>query len=136
MKYLRIKRKKDFTKILRVGKRAHAQSLTVVYLPSDRTRFAVCVGKKYGKSVVRNRLKRLLREAFRSNAECLSIHCSVLLIPREAKEYSYAAFARDIGKIFRKEKLTAHCGGQPCKEQCGVPCEQPAQEKEDAPLSR
>ena len=69
MKYLRIKRKKDFTKILRVGKRAHAETLTIVWMPSDETRFAVCVGKKYGKSVVRNRIKRLLREAFRSNAE-------------------------------------------------------------------
>ena len=76
-------------------------------MPSDETRFAVCVGKKYGKSVVRNRIKRLLREAFRSNAECLGISCSMLLIPRAAKEYSYAAFARDVGKIFRREKLTA-----------------------------
>ncbi len=107
MKYLRIKRKKDFTKILRVGKRAHAESLTIVWMPSDETKFAVCVGKKYGKSVVRNRIKRLLREAFRSNAECLAISCSFLLIPRAAKEYSYAAFARDVGKIFRREKLTA-----------------------------
>ena len=46
MKYLRIKRAKDFTKILRVGKRAHAESLTIVWMPSDKTRFAVCVGKK------------------------------------------------------------------------------------------
>ena len=112
MKYLRIKRKKDFTRILRVGKRAHAESLTIVWMPSDETRFAVCVGKKYGKSVVRNRLKRLLREAFRSNAECLSISCSVLLIPRAAKEYSYAAFARDVGKLFRREKLTADRNGR------------------------
>ena len=125
MKYLRIKRKKDFTKILRVGKRAHAQSLTVVYLPSDRTRFAVCVGKKYGKSVVRNRLKRLLREAFRSNAECLSIPCDVLLIPRAAKEYSDAAFARDVGKIFRKEKLAAPRAEGSAQAQCGSSCEDP-----------
>lgn len=130
MKTLRIKKKKDFAKILRVGKRAHAESLTVVYMPSERTRVAVCVGKKYGKSVVRNRIKRLLREAFRSNAECFGIPCSVLLIPRAAKEYSYAAFARDIAKIIRKEKLAlprpAGSGGA----QRGVSCTVPAQELE------
>ncbi|HIZ63305.1 MAG TPA: ribonuclease P protein component [Firmicutes bacterium] len=122
MKYLRIKRKKDFTKILRVGKRAHAESLTIVWMPSDKTQFAVCVGKKYGKSVVRNRIKRLLREAFRSNAECLGISCSMLLIPRAAKEYSYAAFARDVGKIFRKEKLARPHAEKPAGEECTVSC--------------
>ena len=133
MKYLRIKRKKDFTKILRVGKRAHAETLTIVWMPSDETRFAVCVGKKYGKSVVRNRIKRLLREAFRSNAECLSISCSMLLIPRAAKEYSYAAFARDVGKIFRKEKLTAPEGGGDPRAKQGVP-QKDAQKKVETGL--
>ena len=120
MKYLRIKRAKDFTKILRVGKRAHAESLTIVWMPSDETRFAVCVGKKYGKSGVRNRIKRLLREAFRSNAECLGISCCILLIPRAAKEYSYAAFARDVGKIFRREKLVRPHAGTPAEEKRAV----------------
>ena len=133
MKYLRIKRKKDFTKILRVGKRAHAETLTIVWMPSDETRFAVCVGKKYGKSVVRNRIKRLLREAFRSNAECLDISCSMLLIPRAAKEYSYAAFARDVGKIFRKEKLTAPEGGGDPRAKQGVP-QKDAQKKVETGL--
>lgn len=104
MKYLRLKRKKDITKILKSGKRAHGASLTLVYLPAKQTAMAVCVGKKYGKSTVRNRIKRLLREAFRVQGE-FTRPCGVLLIPRVAEEYSYAEFARDIGKLLRKERL-------------------------------
>ena len=51
MKYLRIKKKKEFSKILKNGRRAHAEHLTIVYLPDKVRKMAVCVGKKYGKSV-------------------------------------------------------------------------------------
>lgn len=105
MKFLRVKKKKEFTKILKSGKRAHAETLTIVYFPSDRPKSAVCVGKKFGKSVVRNRIKRLLREAFRMQAEKISPHYSILLIPRVAEEYSFASFQRDIGKLLKKECL-------------------------------
>lgn len=104
MKYFRIKAKKDFEKILKNGKRAHADSVTVIYVKDKRLNMAVCVGKKYGKSVKRNAIKRLLREAFRGYSECLQ-PCSVLLIPRVKEEYSYLAFARDLKKIFTKERL-------------------------------
>ena len=104
MNYLRLKRKKDITKILKSGKRAHATSLTLVYFPAKQTAMAVCVGKKYGKSTVRNKIKRLLREAFRVQGE-LTHPCELLLIPRVAEEYSYHEFVRDIAKLLKKERL-------------------------------
>ena len=106
MKYRKVKKKKDFRKILSTGKRAYGATLTVVYLPSAETAMAVCVGKKYGKSVQRNRIKRLLREAFRTLEASLKTECSFLLIPRVAEEYSFAAFKRDLGGILKREKLT------------------------------
>lgn len=105
MKYFRIKKKKDFSKILKSGKRAHSETLTIVYFPSRRAEVAVCVGKKYGKSVMRNRIKRLLREAFRSNAEKVRAPYSFLLIPKCSDTYSFSAFSRDVGKILKREKL-------------------------------
>ena len=104
MQYLRIKKKKQFSKLLKGGKRAHSELLTIIYLPDNEKKMAVCVGKKYGKSVVRNRIKRLLREAYRANAERLS-PTAMLLIPKVAEEYSFAAFSREIARLFRKEKL-------------------------------
>ena len=104
MKYLRIKKKKEFSRLLKNGKRAHADHLTIVYLLDKERKMAVCVGKKYGKSVVRNRIKRLLREAYRDRAEKLK-PCAMLIIPRAAEEYSFHAFAKDLTRLFRKEKL-------------------------------
>lgn len=105
MKYLRLKKKKEITRILKTGKRAFSGSLTVVYFPAERTKMAVCVGKKFGKSVKRNRIKRLLREVFRGYAESICPKGAFLLIPKERESYSYGVFRRDLEFILKKERL-------------------------------
>ena len=105
MKFFPLKKKKDFLKALKTGKRIYMSTLTLVYLPALEPRFAVCVGKKYGKSVERNKIKRLLREAFRCHAEKVKEPCSILLLPKVAKDYSFEKFQRDIGSAFKKERL-------------------------------
>ena len=100
----RLKKNKEIEKVYRNGKRAFSQTITLVYFPAKETRFAVCVGKKYGKSVERNRIKRLLREAFAPFGDKIR-PSYVLLIPKVAKEYAYAGFARDLNALFTREKL-------------------------------
>ena len=65
----RLRRRKDFLACYQEGK-AYAQAHLLLYVrpqPSGR-RFGFVVGKKVGKAVVRNRVKRRLRAACR---ECL-----------------------------------------------------------------
>ncbi len=105
MRYLRLKKQKEFSVVLRSGKRVYQGSVTMMILPAKQLKFAVCVGKRYGKSVARNRIKRLLREAFRPFYEKIISPCFILLIPRVASEYTLNAFSRDMKKILEREKL-------------------------------
>ncbi len=105
MQYQRIKKQADIQKMFNKGKRAFSPSLTLLYRPADTTGMAISVGKRHGKSVQRNRIKRLLREAFRLNVDKIQGSYSFILIPKVLEEYSLATFERDLQCIIKKEKL-------------------------------
>lgn len=104
MNYVKIKKNKDYQKLFQKGKRAFSSSLTILYEKSNKTGMGICIGKKYGKSVQRNRIKRLLRAAFYPEADKIK-DVNVLLLPKVAEEYSFETFQRDIQYLFKKEKL-------------------------------
>ena len=105
MKYLRLKKQADFQKLFHKGKRAFSPSLTVVYTPSEKTRMGIFVGKRHGKSVQRNRIKRLLRESFRRTQGDMKGNYSFVLIPKVCDKYTYETFERHLRWIIKKENL-------------------------------
>lgn len=105
MKYLRLKKQADFQKLFGRGKRAFSPSLTLLYRPSDKTRMGISLGKKHGKAVKRNRIKRLLREAFRAEMGEMKGKYSVVLVPKVAEEYSLETYKAHLRWIIQKEKL-------------------------------
>ncbi|MBP3433704.1 MAG: ribonuclease P protein component [Clostridia bacterium] len=105
MKYFRLKKQADFQKLFQKGKRAFSPSLTMIYRPSDKTTMGISIGKRHGKSVQRNRIKRLLREAFRLTADQMKGSYAIVLIPKVCEKYSFETFKRHIECMIRKEKL-------------------------------
>lgn len=105
MKYLRIKKQADFQRLFQKGKRAFSPSLTLLYVPAPKMRMGISVGKKHGKSVQRNRIKRLVREAFRLNQDKMQGTYSFIILPKVNKEYSFKIFERDLQWMIKKEKL-------------------------------
>ncbi len=105
MKYLRLKKQADFQRLFKKGKRAFSSSLTMVYSPAKKTTMGISVGKKHGKSVMRNRIKRLLREAFSANVDKMQGTYAFVLIPKVQDEYSFQTFERHIRCMIQKENL-------------------------------
>ena len=105
MKYLRLKKQSDFQKLFKKGKRAFSSSLTVIYNPSSKMTMGISIGKKHGKSVKRNRIKRLLREAFRAVQPEIQGTYNLVLLPKVCEEYSFQTYVKHLQWMIKKEKL-------------------------------
>ena len=105
MKYYRLKKQADFQRLFNKGKRAFTATLSIVYRPCEKMTMGISVGKKHGKSVQRNRIKRLLREAFRAVQGEMKNTYTVVLIPKISEEYSVKNFERQLRWIIQKEKM-------------------------------
>ena len=69
-KAARVLRRREFLAVQQRGERLYAGKLVVLALPAgqDRPRIGVTVPGKVANAVIRNRIKRWVREAFRSVA--------------------------------------------------------------------
>ncbi len=86
-----------------------ANKLLIIYILKNKygyNRVGFTVSKKVGKSVIRNRVKRLLRESYRLNEEKILQGYDIIFIARNtASKASYKEIENAMMHLFRKMKL-------------------------------
>ncbi len=104
----RLKKNHEFARVFRQGKRRPGKYLNLHYrkngLPHNRVGYTTL--KHYGTAVERNRMRRLLREAYRTLDPRLSSGYDIILMGvRKGPYLNYQLVLSDMEKVFRKEKI-------------------------------
>ncbi|MEW6355544.1 MAG: ribonuclease P protein component [Planctomycetota bacterium] len=103
----RLKNNVEFRKVFDNGVRLRGKRLTIYALENGlpNSRLGLAVGKKVGNAARRNRIRRVLREAFRLNRAILPRGFDLVITPgRDLGEASLSAVQPDVVHLF--EKLT------------------------------
>ena len=98
-KSVRLRRRREYLTLQRVGRRRHTPSFVVLQAPSHGAtcRLGVTVSSRVGNAVVRNRVKRLVREIFRARRPLLGATLDIVVIAKpEAAQISHAQAATEL----------------------------------------
>ena len=100
----RIQSTLEFKKIQRTGKKIRAnQLLAIVLKQNGQARIGITVSKKVGNAVVRNRIKRLLREISRHEYSNIEAGWQIILIAHpSAALASFAELQKNVQLILTK----------------------------------
>jgi ribonuclease P protein component len=94
----------DFQRVYAAQKVIHAPNVVLFFCPNGmlQSRLGVSVGRKHGNAVRRNRIKRVLRAAYRQSQHLLPGGYDYVLVPRREIEYTTADIATTLEKLAQR----------------------------------
>jgi ribonuclease P protein component len=104
-KSLRLQKRREFLRVQERGQKVAAGPLLGLALPNERgvTRLGLTVTTKVGNAVVRNRIRRRLREIFRKRRGQLPVGIDLVLIARaSAAEAGFEELAASFESIAQR----------------------------------
>lgn len=108
-KQYRLAKRKDFGKVYKLGQSAANRQFVVYVMKNPQTekmRAGISVSKKQGGAVVRNRLRRQLKEIIRLNADRIAPgHDFVIIVRRAAVGLAYRELERSLIHVLKRAGL-------------------------------
>jgi ribonuclease P protein component len=104
----RLRQNLDFQRVRRNGKSNASPLMVLAFLRNelDYSRFGFVVNKRLGKAVLRNRIKRRMREATRQRAGQIEPGFDLVFIARQAiNQASYADIERHLEQLLKESEL-------------------------------
>ncbi len=99
----------NFKRVLKQGKYVSGKNVAIYVRKNDlnggENLLGICVSKKHGNSVIRNKLKRWVREAYYSLENILDKNYNVVILYRkgiDVKELDYFVIKGEIISLFTK----------------------------------
>jgi ribonuclease P protein component len=106
---------RDFQTVYERGVSFANRNLVMYVLPnsSEENRIGISVSKKVGNSVVRHRVKRIIRESYRLNGDNVITGLDIVIIARkEAKSKSYQELEQSMLHLYRLHRISTHMSNQ------------------------
>lgn len=103
-KQFRLKRRSAFSYVYKKGEKSSARHLLLLYVKSrSGMKIGISVSKKVGGAVVRNRVKRLIREGVNQILPQIQHGHTYVIVAREsASTADFYAITEDVKTIFEK----------------------------------
>lgn len=103
-KQARITHQRDFELVFRMGTVAADNVLVVhaIRAESGRSRLGISISRRVGNAVVRNRWKRLIREAFRCQQDALPAGLDLIIRPKRGAVPDHEAIRRSVVYLSKK----------------------------------
>lgn len=99
-----IKESKDFDTILKKRKQ-FASKFTYIYINENdlnNYRFGICVSKKLGKAVIRNKIKRRVKDIIDKSKLQFNNKDYIIILKKSAKDAEYLELKEDIINLLKK----------------------------------
>ncbi len=108
MELQRLRKNWEFKRVYRYGRTVVSRNIVLYYCPNGRAynRIGFSISKKVGKSVVRNKIKRIYREAFKIIEKKLCKgHDFILIARKPAVDVTFHEAGKELYNLCRKGQL-------------------------------